>query len=157
MPGFTSYFVNRKTNSCRGVTVFIKSKFVISSISTVEVKSFEHLELHIVNPYDIILSVIYQPPSNSCIGFQEDFATYITHLAQNATKSTEYIFTGDFNMDFLHYNNTNIADFINLIYSHNCYPNILLPTRIAPHFATIINNFKIKLQCLYLALILYLG
>ena len=65
---------------------FIKSKFLIPSISTIEVKSFEHLEIHIVNPYDIILSVIYRPPNNSCVSFQENYATYITHLAQYTTK-----------------------------------------------------------------------
>ena len=82
LPGYTLYFDNRKTNSYAGDAVFIKIEFVISSISTAEVKSFGQLEIHIVNPYDIILSVIYRPPNNSSVSFQEDFTTYITHLAQ---------------------------------------------------------------------------
>ena len=47
---------------------------------------------------------------------------------------------GDFNLDLLESNKPKISEFINLIYSSNCFPCIDRPTRITDHSATLIDN-----------------
>ena len=140
LPGYSLYTSNRTGCKYGGVAAFIKSDFEFCTLDTFNSTTFEHLDLHIKKPYDIILSVIYRPPNTPLLQFLDEFSAYIIHINQFSSSKTEFLFTGDFNTDLLNANSSHVNNFINLLYSYDCYANIIFPTRITSHSATLIDN-----------------
>ncbi len=142
LPGY-KLFAACRNGDAGGVAAFINNAFNVSELHVAAGTSFEHLELlvNIPNCTNIIASVIYRPPNTSLVEFNSDFLNYLDQIeALNVNKNVQYIFAGDYNINLLHYDNNQINQFLNTIYTHLMYPTITLPTRITNHSATLIDN-----------------
>ena len=126
------FFQTRSGSEHVGVAAFIKSNFKVIVLDTTHTNTFEHFDLHITKPYDIILSVIYRPPDSSHSEFIDNFTAYIDHISRLSSSKTEFLLMGDFNIDLLNAKSFQVNNFVNLMFSGNCCANIIFPN--AHHF-----------------------
>ena len=87
---------------------------------------------------NIIIGVIYRPPSEYTLEFLEK----LNKLLSGVTKGNKYCYiTGDFNLDLLKHESHSItAQFLEALFSYGFLPMITKPTRITAHSATLIDN-----------------
>ena len=55
-------------------------------------------------------------------------------------ENKQILIMGDFNINLLNYDDKNIADFLNTMFSYSYLPFINTPTRVTGHSKTLINN-----------------
>ena len=97
--------------------------------------------IEIVNPRksNIIVRVIYRHPSMDLADFNYN---YLNKPLENISKKQKSIFLlGDFNVNFLNYNEHNETnEILDSLASNSFIPLILQPTRITSHSNTLIDN-----------------
>ena len=97
--------------------------------------------IEIVNPRksNIIVGVIYRHQSTDLTDFN---CNYLNQLLENVSKKQKSIsLLGDFNVNFLNYNEHNQTnEFLDSLATNSFIPLILEPTRITSHSNTLIDN-----------------
>ncbi|XP_065650433.1 MATH and LRR domain-containing protein PFE0570w-like [Hydra vulgaris] len=132
-----------------GVCIFIHNSldFKLRKEMCSITKDFELLTVEVLNDAskNVILHVIYRPPSGNIKAFSKHFKGLIT---KKDTYGKLIYCVSDLNLDFLDYeNNKNVRNLTNIIFQNGFIPTINKPTRITKNSATlidqiIINNFK---------------
>jgi exonuclease III len=134
--------------SCRlnrrggGVVLYIKQDLVYKirkdlCIGNSEMETF-FIELVHSNKSNVIIGIVYKPPSVSCNVFTDDMDVMLGRL--NAENKKCYIM-GDYNVNLLQSDTDNaVQHFMSILDSQSCYPTINKPTRITTDSATLIDN-----------------
>ena len=96
------------------------------------------VEICIPRHKNIIIGVIYRPPSENTLEFVEK----VNEIISGVTKGNKHCYiTGDFNLDLLkHESHSVTAQFIESLFAFSFLPMITKPTRITAHSATLIDN-----------------
>ena len=125
-----------------GVGCFIHGNLDISILSdlTLTKENIEALwiEVHNSSQRNTLCAIIYRHPQGSVDQFME----YLNLCLEKTHRERKYcIIMGDFNLDLLKYESHEDTDnFINTLGSFFFHPQILQPTRITDHSATLIDN-----------------
>lgn len=119
-----------------GVAIYIRNALTYSSIEVD--KSIEQLWISIhFNKQKLIVGVLYRPP-------QLDYKSFTNNLEDSislcAFQSDSIIFCGDFNIDFLKFDNISTSHFNDFLESINFFAVIDQPTRITHTSATLIDQ-----------------
>ncbi|XP_065642723.1 uncharacterized protein LOC136074345 [Hydra vulgaris] len=107
----------------------------------------ESVFVEIVNPFkkNIIIGCIYRHPSLNPKEFLSDHFNPL--LEKLSSENKQVVITGDFNMDLLNYNESNIiSDYLDSLCSYSFFPTIIQPTRITCTSKTIIDNIFLNFQ-----------
>ena len=103
-------------------------------------QDFESLwiELDTPNQRNIVCGVVYRHPNSNL----DNTLNYIYDTVENLSKENMCCFLmGDFNINLLNYDShPATADFVNTLSSYSFHSQILKPTRITEHSATLIGN-----------------
>ena len=95
----------------------------------------------ILNPKksNIIIDCIYKHPPMDLNDFN---INYLNKLLNKVPKEQKSVFLpGDFNANFLNYNNHNLTnEFLDSLTSNSFFPYVLQPTRLTSHSKTLIDN-----------------
>ena len=138
-------FINnpRTSKAGGGVALYVDQRFtykILTEFNVSDVNVLESLFVEITIPRmkNIIIGVIYRPPSEYTLEFLEK----LNELVSGITKGNKYCYiTGDFNLDLLKHESHSItAQFLEALFSYGCLPMITKPTRITAHSATLIDN-----------------
>ena len=125
-----------------GVGLYIRNntEFHIREDLSCMMQEFESLwiEIHCNPAKNIICGVLYRHPN----GKLETFNNYLFSAVNKISKENKYCaFMGDFNINLLNVENCSFSeDFVNTLGSYYFLPQILQPTRITDHTATLIDN-----------------
>ena len=91
----------------------------------------------------IVIGCIYRHPSMELSEFNNNYLTNLLDILSSENKTV--VLPGDFNADLLKYDqNSNISDFLDLMYSSILLPHIFSPTCTASSSATLIDNIIIN-------------
>ena len=137
------HFYHKGTTTSRGgVGLFIKESLLISICKEFDlnIPNCEDMwiQLDLGNNKKCIVEVIYRHPKQKLSEFCNSFESTVEKF--NSRKLKYYI-GGDFNADLLKSNSdTNIKDFMNLMYSLGCIPLITHPTRITTTSSTLLDH-----------------
>ena len=144
--GYEFIHLDRKT--CRGGGL----GFLVSSTLTYLIRNDLNvitstqecfaIEITVSRGKNIVILVIYRPPSSSVV----DFNTYFDDILQCLTKENKHLYImGDFNLDLLKSSsNTRINTFLNNVYANGLTPMINKPTRLTKTTASLIDNIFIN-------------
>ena len=96
------------------------------------------IELNLKNE-KLVIGCIYRHPS---MGLPEFNNRYLTNLFDTlSSENKTVVLLGDFNADLLKYDqNSNISDFLDLMYSSLLFSHFFSPTRTTSSSATLIDN-----------------
>ena len=107
-------------------------------------KSCNHNDLHKIDyiltelvQYNIFLCCMYCPPKTDL----NVISHLINDLKMKTNHKSNFLITGDFNVNLLDITSCAINDFLNELHSHSLHPIINLPTRVTDFSATLIDNF----------------
>ena len=139
-----NFVSNHRTNKTGGgVGLFIDQRFsykILPQFNVSDANIIESLFVEICIPRhkNIIIGVIYRPPSETTLEFVEK----INEIISGVTKGKKHCYiTGDFNLDLLkHESHPITAQFIESLFAFGFLPMITKPTRITAHSATLIDN-----------------
>lgn len=144
IPGYNLTKVNRQDKGGGGICIFtrdyIKIKLRNDLVNEENNSNTEFLFIEILNEKckNIIVGIMYRPPSSNFNGFKNDINTILTKLDKSDKPC--YIM-GDFNIDLLKYECCNFSNiFFNQLSSSGFMPLITKPTRITKSTATLIDN-----------------
>ena len=136
----------RKNKKGGGVALYIKQDLNYNnrndlSVNNSEIESF-FIELVNTHCSNVLIGVVYKPPSASC----DNFSEYINDILENISAEGKKCFImGDFNINILQYEtNDGVHNFIDMLHSQSFYPTINKPTRITENSATVIDNILIN-------------
>ena len=136
-------FISKPTlTNAGGVGLYVKEgiPFNIREDLCLITKEFESLWIEINSyPYkNLVCGILYRHPS----GKPEEFTKYLYSTLDKISKEKKLcLFMGDFNINLLNFEDCQLTEeFINTIVSYDFLPNILQPTRITNHTATLIDN-----------------
>ena len=138
-------FINnpRTSKAGGGVALYVDQRFtykILTEFNVSDVNVLESLFVEITIPRmkNIIIGVIYRPPSEYTLEFLEK----LNELLSGVTKGNKYCYiTGDFNLDLLkHESHPITAQFLEALFSYGFLPMTTKPTRITAHSATLIDN-----------------
>ena len=89
------------------------------------------LEICVPKGKDIIVGIIYRPPSQNAI----DFVQYIHLLMTKISKENKLVYLmGDFNLNLLnHHCHQPTSEFLDIMYSHMLFPLITRPFRVTSY------------------------
>ena len=125
-----------------GVRFYIKNNFnyVIRSEFTLSDSNYEALwiEIQLVGQSNIICAVLYRHPN----GNLDNFMNYVNSTIEKIHhENKQCLIMGDFNIDLLRIDDhSDSENFINTLGSFCFQPQIIQPTRITSHSATLIDN-----------------
>ena len=126
-----------------GVGLFIDQNFsykILREFNVSDANIIESLFIEICIPRhkNVIIGVIYCPPSENTLEFVEK----VNEIILGVTKGNKNCcITGDFNLDLLkHESHSVTAQFIELLFAFSFLPMITKPTQITAHSATLIDN-----------------
>ena len=126
-----------------GVGLFIDQNFsykILPEFNVSDANIIESLFVEICIPRhkNIIIGVIYRPPSENTLEFVEK----VNEIISGVTKGNKHCYiTGDFNLDLLkHESHSVTAQFIESLFAFRFLPMITKPTRITAHSATLIDK-----------------
>ena len=144
IPGYNLTKVNRQNKGGGGICIFtrenIKIKLRNDLVNEESNNNTEFLFIEILNEKckNVIVGIIYRPPSSKFKDFKNDLKTILTKL--DKSNKPCYIM-GDFNIDLLKYECCNYSNnFFNQLSSSGYVPLITKPTRITRSTATLIDN-----------------
>ena len=125
-----------------GVAFYIKDEldFIIRSDISSSEPEFETLwvEFHSKNQSNLLCGIIYRHPSSNSENFLNYFNSTIEKIHQ---ENKLCLIMGDFNFDLLKTDShADSENFLNTLGSFFFQPQILQPTRITDHSATLIDN-----------------
>ena len=139
-----NFVSNHRANKIGGgVGLFIDQNFsykILPEFNVSNANIIESLFVKICIPRhkNIIIGVIYRPPSENTLEFVEK----VNEIISGVTKGNKHCYiTGDFNLDLLkHESHSVTAQFIESLFAFSFLPMITKPTRITAHSATLIDN-----------------
>ena len=139
--GYNSFHSYRTSKVGGGVSIYVRSGIGVYTISDKCIISddVESCVVEIIcgdndtSREKLTLFGIYRPPSASLINFSEILNGMI---ADSVNKNV--VLVGDFNIDLVEEESS--TDFSNMMYSHNMYPLINVPTRVTDSSATCIDH-----------------
>ena len=143
--GYNHSYQTRSSNNHGGVSIFIKNdvdfldrKDLNQVNDAIECVFVEIPSNQLTNTKNIIIGVIYRPPSADKL----EFLNKLESILDQAKKEDKTCYLlGDFNLDILATTNTAYKElFLNLLFSYSFKPLINRPTRITKHSATCIDN-----------------
>jgi exonuclease III len=140
IPGYT--FVSQPSLSNAGsVGLFVKNdlKYTIRNDLSTSENDFETLWVDLNNHgQNIICGVVYRHPKHNF----ENFTKYLYKILDQIQNSNKMcIILGDFNINLLNSDfHRPTEDFINNMFTYFMNPQIIQPTRITDHTATLIDN-----------------
>ena len=145
IPGYHSEHNIRPKKGGGGVSLFIKEKidYILRDDLMYQNDNLETLFIEVGkgnngNDQDTSIGVIYRPPDTDIKRFNEDLSQLLSKV--KGEKKSSY-FLGDWNINILNSDSHQpTGDFIELMYSHALFPNIVKPTRITKKSATLIDN-----------------
>ena len=128
-----------------GILLYIKKDIAYKLRNDLKMYKSKHLEsifIEIINQKKktIILGCVYRHPCMEVNEFKNDHFSY---LSENllGEKRKNVILMEDFNVDLLKYkNDSNTADFLDLVYSSSLVPQITTPTPLSLRSKTLIDN-----------------
>ena len=133
----------RTSKAGGGVALYVDQRFtykILTEFNVSDVNVLESLFVEITIPRmkNIIIGVIYRPPSEYTLEFLEK----LNELLSGVTKGNKYCYiTGDFNLDLLKHESHSInAKFLEVLFSYGFLPMITKPTHITAHSTTLIDN-----------------
>ena len=136
-------FISKPTlSNAGGVGLYVKEgiPFNIREDLCLITKEVEPLWIEInTYPYkNLVCGFLYRHPS----GKPEEFTKYLYSTLDKISKEKKLcLFMGDLNINLLNFGDCQLTEeFINTIVSYDFLPNILQPTRITDHTATLIDN-----------------
>ena len=143
--GYRSEHNVRPKKSGGGVSLFVRVNidYILRDDLTYQKDSLETLFIeigkeNIGNDRDTLIGVIYRPPDTDINCFNEDLSQLLLKI--KGEKKSAY-FLGDWNINILNSDSHQpTGDFIELMYSHALFPNIVKPTRVTNSSATLIDN-----------------
>ena len=90
----------------------------------------------------ITIGNIYRPPTNLNSNFRTFFDELILILSKLSRSKHECFLTDDYSLNLLEVNeNTNVAEFFDIINSYSFYPTIAFPTRFSERNGIHIDDF----------------
>ena len=140
--GYDFIVNNRSKKSGGGVALYLSNCFEFTVLYELNFMNefIESLfvEISIPQSKNIIIGIIYRPPSSN----SNDFVSCLTTLLSNIDFVNKDVFVmGDFNIDLLkHASNNSSHEFIELLLSASFLPLISKPTRVSNHSATLPDN-----------------
>ena len=145
LDGYQAEHQYRSHKGGGGVSLFVKEgiEYFLREDISVKNNTLESLFIEIDKdcidkPHNAIIGVLYRPPGNDLIPFNEYLEEILAKI--KAEKKLVYLL-GDYNVDLLQYEkHTASQDFLDLLYSHHLLPNITKPTRVTKSSATLIDN-----------------
>lgn len=142
MPGYYSVCSNRYDKLGGGVGLYVKDSYTY--LERPDLRNgdalYESIFIEICQSVgkNIVIGVVYKPPSTNLHNFSEAFDSLISSLLKE--NKLVYIM-GDFNIDLLKYSiDNNVSDFVNMLFSNYYLPLITRPTRITNTTATLLDN-----------------
>ena len=140
--GYDFVVNNRQNRIGGGVALYVSHNYdyvirdEINSMNDIVESLF--IEISIPGNKNIIIGIIYRPPSSNL----NDFIIYLADLLRNPLFSNKDSFImGDFNIDLLKHDNTHTSqEFLETFLSASFLPLISKPTRASNHSATLIDN-----------------
>ena len=140
-PGY-NFLSQPSLSNAGGVEVFVKNGISYScreDLSSVK-EAYESLWIEIQNDaeHNNICGIIYRHPH----GNLDSFMTHINTVIEKIHHESKYcVILGDFNLDLLKFeSHPGTNEFLNTLISSYFQPQILRPTRITDHSATLIDN-----------------
>ena len=108
------------------------------NVSDANISESFFVEMFIPRHKNMVIGVIYRPPSQNTLEFVEK----VNEIISGVTKGNKHCYiTGDFNLDLLkHESHSVTAQFIESLFAFGFLPMITKPTRITAHSATLIDN-----------------
>ena len=141
IPGY-SFLSQPSLSNAGGVGVFVKNGISYScrhNLSSVK-EGYESLWIEIQSDaeHNIICGIIYRHPH----GNLDNFMAHLNSVIEKIHRENKYcVLLGDFNLDLLKFeSHPGTNDFLNTLVSSYFQPQILQPTRITDHSATLIDN-----------------
>lgn len=145
LPNYQLYTSNRNTYG-GGVAIYVSGKYHCTHNNACSLLDIhiESLGIEVILDEKTYLCIcIYRPPQSNII----DLLSSLNEIL-NSTKDKHYqgvFMFGDFNIDLLQNNNSNVQEFINFMYRSSLFPLTTLPTRITTSSATPIDHVWISL------------
>ena len=127
--GYSLIRTDRKNGRGGGVAFYLNDKLKFKIRNDISIRDTETLFIEILNKQNknIIVGLIYRPPSNPLDPFFDDLDAYIHILS---TENKHIYLMGDFNIDLLSTTQTHGQRLKNLLYTYALHPHIDKPTRI---------------------------
>src|SRR5437867_1649430 len=144
------YFLPANSN-IGGIGIYVHHSFsvierndlTLNATDTGQAVESLFLELY-TNYYHCLLCGIYRHPSSNLKKFTYSLEKFLdsSHISNSIS---DIFFIGDINADLLSCDtNHEIANYIDVLFSHNCIPLIILPTRFSDTSATILDHIYLK-------------
>ena len=141
LPGYN--FISQATlSNAGGVGFYVNNDIVFSKREDLSCSENEHeslwIEIQNNHQHNIICGVVYRHPTADI----DATLTYLFNTIEKIHSENKYcILMGDFNINLLNFEtHTDTDTFINTLGSYCFHPQILQPTRITDHSATLIDN-----------------
>ena len=90
------------------------------------------------NEKNMVAGCIYKHPKQTIPDFLDNHLLPLLEKLSHENK--QILIMGDFNINFLNYDDKNIANFLNTMFSYSYLPFINTPTRVTGHSKTLIDN-----------------
>ncbi len=147
------YFEDVPTvNTHGGASLFVSKKYeqyeerkdlCLKSTDDMEVENV-WVEVKSREGNTMVIGVIYRHPNAKYR--VNTFMQHLEYVLQKVTSENKQVYLcGDLNIDGLKISyEEGIADFFNMVMSHDCVPQITLPTRITDHTISLIDHIMIK-------------
>ena len=97
------------------------------------------------NEKNIVAGCIYKHPKQTIPHFSDNHLLPLLEKSSNENK--QILIMGDFNINFLTYNNKNTANFFDTMFSYSYLHFINTPTKVTGHSKTLIDNIFIINPC----------
>ena len=141
LPGYC-FLSQPSMSNAGGVGLYIKDNlsYIKRDDFCTTIPEFESIwiEIEVPHQHNIVCGLIYRHPDQS-IAKTADFLYKVTEKINNEGKFC--FLMGDFNINLLNYDShSETEDFVNTLGSYSFHPQILKPTRITYHSATLIDN-----------------
>jgi hypothetical protein len=152
LPGYSEIIFKLRRNSVQGggIGIYVKSglKFIIKPQLSIFVdRVFESIfiEIQPATSPNFIVGSVYRPGNNPLLTATEQFAQFsdlFSNLCNELSSlSLNSYICGDINLDVLQFNsNTNVNDYVNLVFSYGFIQAVTYPTRISNNSATLIDH-----------------
>ena len=141
-PGYNFEFTATECSN-GGTAIYIKKGLNYKLKKDLEIYKSKQLESTFIEVNlkneKVVIGCIYRHPSMELSEFNNDYLTNLLDTLSSENKTI--VLVGDFNADLLKYDqNSNISDFLDLMYSSLLLPHIFSPTRTTSSSATLIDN-----------------
>ena len=142
--GYSFYYELPKTSSVGGVGMYIRKNMFCKNRYDLHLQSSSNLQVENLwfeirkNKRRYIIGGIYRHPHGNIEAFSEKFELTLGKISRKKTPS---VIAGDININLLQVEiNKTVEKYVNILFSNNFLPVILLPTRITAVSSTLIDH-----------------